>query len=490
METELSKKNRWTFSAGCLGRDLTYAAVSLFFLTFVQYTCSLTAPQFSALSVIIILCRVWDAVNDPMMSTLITNTRSRFGRYKPWILGGAVLNAIFLIGLFLSPGLTGWGYVAYLGVVYLLWGMTFTMNDVSYWSMIPHLAKSKNARDKLTGFVAIFASLGQFISGGLIPILTTGNMVSAYRTYAIVSAIVFVACQLMIFFAVDDRDTSHPEKNVSLKEMFRIIFGNKQLLVMSAVVLMYSLASSLLNTFGTNFFYFKFGYDGTYMTIFTVIYAIGTLLSQFLFQIFSRKYSRASLVKTSTYLLIIGYAIFFALCNMPISWVGGNRYLYLAILCVFGCVLFAGQGIFYLTMLIMLTNTIEYDEWKTGKRNEAISFSVRPFMVKLSSALQQGLLTLFLLATGLYAITEQLSSLEKLKAAGEIADITQEADALLNSATSLQIFGLSIGMCVVPIVLFAAEYILIRKKYIIDEAMYETMIREIGERKNETEHSV
>jgi len=313
--------------------------------------------------------------------------------------------------------------------------------------------------------------------------LTTGNMVQGYRWYAIIAAIVFVACQVMVFLVVDDPDIKGVEKNVSLKEMFKIIFNNKQLLVMAVVVLMYSLASALLNTFGTNFFYFKFGYDGTYMTIFTVIYALGTLAAQFVFQPLSKKYTRAQLVKWSTFLLVIGYLIFFGLCNMPISWFANNKMLYLAVLCVFGCVLFAGQGIFYLTMLVMLTNTIEYDEWKTGVRNEAISFSVRPFMVKLSTAFQQGILTLVLVSTGLYNITTGLSDLEAQKAAGTVSDITDSANALLAEASPVQILGLTIGMCIVPVILFILEYILVKKKYIIDEKFYDKMILEIEQRK-------
>ena len=118
MNNELSSKNKWAFSSGCTGRDLAYTLVSLFFMTFVQFTAGLDETQFIVFSIIIIGCRFWDAVNDPMMSTLITNTKSRFGKYKPWILIGAIANSIFLVGLFFSPGLEGWGYVIYLGIMY------------------------------------------------------------------------------------------------------------------------------------------------------------------------------------------------------------------------------------------------------------------------------------------------------------------------------------------------------------------------------------
>ena len=485
MEKEISKRSKWGFVANCTPRDLTYILVSLFFLTFVQYTCGFTVEQFTVLSTIIILCRVWDAVNDPMMSAIITNTRSKHGRYKPWILIGALSNSIFLVLLFVTPGLQGWAYVAYLGIVYLFYGMTFTMNDVSYWSLLPHLARSKDSRDRLTGNVAIFASIGAFISGGLIPIITTSNMVVAYRYYAIIAAVIFVISQILVFILVEDKEEpSEDEKPISLKDMFKIIFNNKQLLVMAGVVLMYSLASALLNAFGTNFFYFKFGYDGLYMTIFTVIYALGTIVSQILFSGIAKKYKRADIVKVTTIILVIGYIVFFGLCNLPISWFG-DKFIYLGVLCLLGTLIFAAQGIFYLTMLVMLTNTIEYDEWKTGTRKEAVTFSVRPFMVKLSTALQQGILTVVLLASGLFSITEELSDLEADKAAGILTDITQLANEKLASINPYQMLVLTAGMCLIPVILYLVEYILIKKKYIIDEELYEQILVDLDERKKE-----
>lgn len=484
MKEEISKKTLWGFSTSCTGRDLTYTLVSLFFITFVQYTCKLTTAQFSILSLIIILCRVWDAINDPMMSTIITNTRSKKGRYAPWVLIGSITNSIFLVGLFLSPGFSGWNYVVYLGICYLLWGMTYTMNDVSYWSLIPHLARSKNLRDKVTGLVAIFASVGQFITGGLIPILTTGNMINVYRIYAIVVAIIFVASQIMVYFTLEENDSDNHQTNIKFKEMFKIIFGNKQLLVMTAVILMYSFSSALLTSFGTNYFYFKLGYEGGFITIFTVVFAVGTLTSQIAFGSLIKRFTRAELIKYSTLITIVGYVIFFGLANIPLSWLGGNKMLFLGILCVIGLIIFAAQGLHYLVILIMLTNTIEYGEWQTGVRNEAITFSVRPFMVKLASAIQQGALSLTLVVSGLYAITKKLSELEAYKSTNPETNIIEQANSILATANATQIFVITIGMCLIPAIMFLGEYILIKKKYIIDEKLYDKMLVEINERSN------
>ena len=209
-----NNRNKWCYTAGCTGRDLTYTLVSLFFLTYIQYTNLLNTNQFVVLSVIIVLCRVWDAVNDPMMGTIISNTKSRFGKYRPWVLIGCVVNCIFLVLMFTARvevndgniDKLGWYNVAILGVSYLLWGMSFTMNDVSFWSILPTLAKEKKERDNLTTMLAVFASVGAFAAGGLVPMLTPGDMIARYRIISIVFSLIFLGCQIMVFFCVHDNE--------------------------------------------------------------------------------------------------------------------------------------------------------------------------------------------------------------------------------------------------------------------------------------------
>ncbi len=505
MENELSNRNKWGFSTGCTFRDLTYVLVSLFFLTFIQYTAGLSALQFSVLSGIIIACRIWDAFNDPMMSTIISNTHSKQGRYKPYILWGSVASAAFLVMMFLSPGLKGWAYVAYLGVAYLFFGMAFTVNDVSYWSLLPHLARSKNVRDKLTGLVAIFASLGSFITGGLIPFLQTGNMVQVYRIYSIICAVLLISSQVMVYFVVQDKDNSElVEKPITIKEMFKIIFRNKQLVTMVFVVLIYTIASGLVTTLGTNFFYVKLGYNGTFITIVTVVFAIGSLASQALYAKIAEKFTRAQIVKVCTWILVISYLVLFGFCLIDPKWVGGT-WPYVGIFSFLALICFAGQGVIYLAILVMLSNTIEFDEWKNGKRNESIIFTVRSFMVKLAAAFESAILYLCLMITGVYVLTQTISGWETL--AGQVAEgtttleefntaisghvtnpesyattseaLTAAATNLLQGANFWQVFGLACGLALFPAILYLVQYIIIKKNYIIDEPFYEKLLADI-----------
>ena len=494
----ITKRSKWSYAIGCTGRDMCYTLVSMFLLIYIQYTNLVNEKQFLVLSAIIVLCRVWDAVNDPMMGTIISNTKTRFGKYRPWVLIGAITNAIFLVLMFtlradIANPNAGWINVGIVGGLYFLWGMTFTMNDVSYWSLLPRLSESKEDRDKLTTMVAIFASVGAFTAGGLVPMMTTGNEVNGYRMFAFVFASIFLLCQLLVFFfthdnkqnkfmlSKDEFDVEPKENNITLKDMFKILVRNKQLLVMAVIVLFYTTASGFLTAFGQNFFYFKFGYDGNLVFIFTVIYAVGTIASQFIFPLLTKKFNRGQIVKVSLFIAMIGYALFFVISNIPM-----NKDLCFALLCIFGILVFGGQGTFYMAMLIMLTNTIEYDEWKTGERNDAVTFSVRPFMVKLSGAIQYGIVSLALVACGLYNITEQISDI-KLDVSQGIIDATEETtkiEELLQTATDGQMLGLSVAMTIVPIILLLASHLIIKKKYIIDERLYDQMVVEIEQRKN------
>ena len=432
------------------------------------------------------------------MGTIISNTKTKFGKYRPWILIGCLLNSVFLVLMFTiridvkdNIDVLGWWNVAILGVLYLLWGMSYTMNDVSYWSLLPVLSDDKKDRDRLTTMVAIFASIGQFAAGGLVPMLTPGNMVLAYRYIVIVFAIIFLICQLMVFFFTHDNkndtfivskeemEKEEKEKNITLKDMFKILIRNKQLLVMALIVLLYTTASSFLTAFGQNFFYFKFGYEGNLMFIFTVIFAIGTLLSQAFFPFLANKFKRMQIVKVSILATVIGYLGFLLVANLPI-----NSSLCYIILCIFGIVVFAGQGFFYMTMLIMLTNTIEYDEWKNYERNDAITFSVRPFMVKLSGAIQYLIVSIVLVICGLNSISSKIGEVEDAISKGEIIkeNGVSQIEVFLSEVTNLQIFGLTFSMTAIPAILLIICYIILKKKYIISEELYDQMIKEIKER--------
>ena len=112
MNDKLDARTKWSYCIGATGRDAAYALVSMYLILYVQYTMNLSSVQFAVISAAMIVCMVWDAVNDLLMGIIIENTHFRMGKFKPWILIGSISNAVVIIGLFtIRP--QGWGFVAF-----------------------------------------------------------------------------------------------------------------------------------------------------------------------------------------------------------------------------------------------------------------------------------------------------------------------------------------------------------------------------------------
>lgn len=475
---KLDNRTKWTYCIGATGRDMAYTLVSMFLLTYIQYTMKLTVAQYATISAIVVVCLLWDAINDPLMGIIIENAKLKSGKFKPWILLGAFLNALVIIGLFtIRP--EGWGFVFFFGVGYLLWGMTYTMNDISYWGMLPSLTSNPKERNLLVTIQGIFICIGQFSVAGLLPDMVAGNAVKAYRIAAIIIASCFLGFQLLTVFGVKERERKQNTETLSLKDMFRIFLRNDQLIAGGVSHLLFQVGNGLLIMIGMNFFYFEFGYSkgGELVFLFTVMYGLGTLISEASYAAIASKLSRKKILAVSTFLIVLGY-----LALMSVGYVLPKN---VVVINIIGFVIFFAQGAFNMTMIVMLNNTIEYDEAKFHERHDSIISAVRSFATKLASAIDQGVVALILIISGIYAISQNISDLE-IKAATNViskAEVIESADAFIETATALQRLTLRLGIVLVPILAIGIAFIVLKKKYIIDEKMYDDLVKEISERK-------
>ena len=87
---KLDNRTKWTYSIGATGRDAAYALVSMFLMSYIQYTMKLSVSQFAAIGAIVVICMIWDAINDPLMGIIIENCHFKLGKYRPWILAGSI----------------------------------------------------------------------------------------------------------------------------------------------------------------------------------------------------------------------------------------------------------------------------------------------------------------------------------------------------------------------------------------------------------------
>lgn len=525
-------RNKWTYSLGGIGRDMTYTLVATFFMTYIQYAgLGLSVAQFSVIGIMLIIGRVWDAINDPMMGAIIENTKSRFGKFKPWILIGAVLTAVVIVLMFnYRPlGNNGWDFVIFFGIIYLAWEIAFTMNDISYWSMLPSLSTNPKNRDKIATLAVVFAGVGAFAAHAMITFLTIGNAVAGYSFVSIVIALFLVGCQLLTVLGVKEPEVKDtlPQDNVSLKKMVRVIAKNDQLLWLILAMLLYNLGSNVLVALGYNFFFMELGYDPFKVTIFIVTFGVSNLSIQALYPKIVAKVGRKKLLWISLIILAFGYLLLLLLGFIPFLPVS------LITICAFGILVFTGQALFYMVLTVNIANTIEYNQYKTGERNEGIIFSLRPFMAKMASALEQGFITLVLVTSGIYLLSQNVSELEKQKNIYDNLSIAEQAEYKANillednlfegeeyeeysaseidnfykmlqevsfedddgnnvmiitstadnnfrdkATLSMRLF-LRLSITVFPTLLVGTSYLVLKKKFIIDEQMYDKMIAEI-----------
>ncbi|MDD3114033.1 MAG: glycoside-pentoside-hexuronide (GPH):cation symporter [Candidatus Izemoplasmatales bacterium] len=408
LEQKLMRRNKWAYSVGGIGRDMIYQLVATFFIVYIQYSgLGLTAAQFTVIGILLVVGRIWDAINDPFMGSIVENTHSKWGKFRPWILIGALLSGVVIIAMF-SIRPSGWWYVAFFFIIYLLWEITFTMNDIPYWSLIPALSRNKKDRDVITSMVVVFAGIGAFAGNAIITFTTVGNAVKGYQIIAIVFVLFFVLCSCLTAFGVKEpeEDLSEIKEKATLRKIFRVIKNNDQLQWAALALVFYSIGSGLLTALGYNFLWLEIGYNGLMTTIFIVSFAISNIVVQSFYAKLAKRFTRNQLMLFSFIALAFGYAMMLA-----IGWVD---FLPVNIItaCIFGLFVFGGQSIFYMVVIVNMTNTIEYNEFKTGERNEAIVFSLRPFVAKFSSALQGLIVTLVLVLSGIYAMSQNVGALE------------------------------------------------------------------------------
>ncbi|NLG05717.1 MAG: hypothetical protein GX567_18110 [Clostridia bacterium] len=476
-EIKLDNRTKWSYSIGATGRDMAYTLINMYLITYIQYTMKLTVAQFGAISMCIVACLVWDAINDPMMGIIIENSHLKGGKYRPWILAGMLLNAIMIVLLFtVRP--QGWAFVIFFGISYLLWGMTYTMNDIAYWGMLPSLTSNPKERNTLVTLMSIFICIGQFSVAGVLPTVVAGNAVNAYRVAALIIALCFVGFQLLTFFGVKERPRQESADKLSLKDMFKIFGRNDQLMTIGFASLLFNIVNGLLIVFAVNFFYFEFGYEegGTLIFLFTVMYGLGTLISQAAFGILSKYFSRMTLLRIFTVTIVAGYLLL-----LSIGYVLPKNII---LINVIGFVIFFSQGLYNLVVVVMLNNTIEYDEYRFNERHDSIISAVRSFSAKLSGAINQGICAGVLIISGIYVVSQQITDLEIQSGKGEITStqVFDKAAGYISTVGTNQMLLLRLGMVVIPIIFIVGCYFLIKKKYKISEQEYDRMISEINNR--------
>ncbi|MBQ1310259.1 MAG: MFS transporter, partial [Blautia sp.] len=270
---KLTVRQKAAFGIGAVGKDMVYALSASYVMYYYQDILKIS-PSFVGL--ILMLARVFDALNDPFMGILVAKTKTRWGRFRPWLVSGTVLNALVLYALYSAPDLGEAGMMIYFTVVYILWGVTYTMMDIPYWSMIPAVTDTPSDTENLSVIGRTCAGAGSaLIMMGtmiLVGILGGSSERLGFHYVAMIVAGIFIVTEIICAASVREKKNSSME-TVSVKEMFKALFANDQALVVVLAIVCINTALYLTSSLIIYFFKYDFGgegWKGTY-TLFSTV---------------------------------------------------------------------------------------------------------------------------------------------------------------------------------------------------------------------------
>ena len=462
---KLTGKEKVSYGLGAVGKDMVYMLSASYVLYYYQDILGVNAV---AMGIILMAARVFDAFNDPIMGVLVAKTKTKWGKFRPWLLIGTLLNAVVLYLMFAAPpALDGSGMVAYAAVIYIVWGVTYTMMDIPYWSMIPAFTEGGKEREGLTTLARSCAGVGSAI----ITIITVKcveilgrdaaapngvNERQGFQWFALIIAVLFIVFILVTCISIKEKSTVNMD-TPSVGQMFKALLQNDQ--AMTVVVAIVLVNSAIYITSNLVIYFFKYDFGGekwrdAYTLFNTFGGGIQILAMMLLFPLLRKFLSSLQIFYVSFAMAILGYISLLVLAFTNMSSV----YL----LFIPGFFIFAANGMLSVLTTVFLANTVDYGELKNKRRDESVIFSMQTFVVKLASGVAALIASICL---AVFNISE------------DTAQATQIADSY--------IVGLRMTMTVIPVVGLLAAVFYFHKKYSLTEEKVEEIAEKIKAMRNE-----
>ena len=291
-------RNRYAFGLGTIGRDMLYTLESMYLIYYLTDVLDLPTSTLWWITAVLFVARIFDAFNDPIMGVIVDNTHGKYGKFKPWIAIGALGTGIVTILMFTDFGLTGSTYVMLFAIIYVLWDISFTANDIGYWSMLPSLSLDQKEREKIGAFARICANIGLFfVVVGIVPITNAlaaalGSMTKAYFAFTVMIVCIMWMGQLITLFGVKEvAQAGVKHENTTLRQMVGVIFKNDQLLYTAISMALFMIGYVTTTSFGIYFFKYAYG-DETMYSIFALILGISQLIALVIFPMISKVMKR------------------------------------------------------------------------------------------------------------------------------------------------------------------------------------------------------
>ena len=474
---KLECKEKISYGLGAVGKDMVYMLSASYVLYYYQDILGVSAV---AMGVILLVARIFDAFNDPFMGVIVEKTKTKWGKFRPWLMIGTLSNAVVLFLMFAAPpAIDGGGLVAYAAVFYILWGVTYTMMDIPFWSMIPAFTESGKEREGLTTLARSCSGVGS----ALITVFTMivvpalgklflGDSEAAaiarevercgFKWFALIIAILFVI--MITITCVNIKEKSTINLNApTVKQMFQSLLANHQ--AMTVVVTIVLVNCSIYITSNLLIYFFKYDIGGTHWNDSYVLFntfggAIQILSMMIFYPLLRKLISAVKVFYVSAGMAIGGYLVLLVMMVVEIT----NVYLLL----VPGFFIFAASGMLTVLTTVFLANTVDYGELKNHRRDESVTFSMQTFVVKLASGV----------AAMIAALALNFSDIQQ----DTSVDVAQLA-ADSTSGSSLVILRMT--MTILPVIGLIAAILVFARHYILNDAKLAEITQTLKNRGNQ-----
>lgn len=386
MHKKLSIVQKFGYGIGDYGLNLFFQTVGLYLLFF--YTDVLNIQPATA-GFIYMIAIVWDGITDPLMGYFASKTKSRFGKYRPYLILGTIPLAISFVFLFSVPELSAAGLIVYALITHILFRTLYTVVSVPYSTLSAEITQDSKERGSLAGFRMVFAVLGALsvaiLTKPLVAKWGLENEALGFVKVAILFSILAIIILAICFWLTKEKNESKTEtEKVDFKSVFGMILKNQAFLIIALIIIIAS-ATSIM-TSKMILYYFKYNLDKEEMTGLGLLALLGTTLVGVPFwAVLSSKIGKKNIILFGGIFSILAYFLLYLNSGQNMTWVLLN---------------FAMVGIGLSSIVFafwaILPDTVEYGEWKTGIRAESMVFGLGSLCQKIALGIGAGLLGLLL----------------------------------------------------------------------------------------------